>query len=119
MTIADWILFLVVGTLATNHILVRLPGWQDRAWLFWLVQAANVAAAGYLVGWGLPGFDGDLAMVNYVIALLFVIRAVQNNNRWGTARAARRDPDASDKAAKKAAIAAALARGQEGEAAEE
>lgn len=110
MTPGDWILFAVVSVLATNHVLIRLPGWQKRAWLFWLVQLLNLSAAGFLLVEGLPGFSGTLSVVNYVLALLFVVRAVQNNNRWG-----RRGKDGlrSDEAdSRKAAIRAALRRGE-------
>lgn len=110
MTPGDWILFAVVGALATNHVLIRLPGWQGRAWLFWLVQLMNLVAAGYLVGVGLPGFTGNLGVVNYVMALLFVVRAVQNNNRWGKRGRAATDAAAGD--ARKEAIREALRKGE-------
>jgi hypothetical protein len=110
MTPGDWILFAVVGALATNHVLIRLPGWQDRAWMFWLVQLMNLVAAGFLVGVGLPGFSGNLAVVNYVMALLFIVRAVQNNNRWG--KRARAHAGVEDADARKEAIREALRRGE-------
>lgn len=110
MTPGDWILFAVVGTLATNHVLIRLPGWEQRAWLFWLVQLMNLGASAYLLAAGLPGFTDNLTVVNYVLALLFIVRTVQNNNRWG-----KRDRGAaggSDDDARKAAIREALRRGE-------
>lgn len=110
MTPGDWILFAIVGALATNHVLIRLPGWADRAWLFWIVQLMNLAAAGFLVGVGLPGFSGNLAVVNYVMALLFIVRAVQNNNRWGKRKRAQVQEQDTD--ARKDAIRAALRRGE-------
>lgn len=110
MNVGDWILFAVVGTLATNHVLIRLPGWEQRAWLFWLVQLMNLAAAVFLLAVGLPGFSGNLAVVNYVMALLFIVRAVQNNNRWG--KRDRGGPKAVDADAKKEAIREALRRGE-------
>lgn len=110
MTVGDWILFAVVGALATNHVLIRLPGWQQRAWLFWLVQLMNLAAAGFLLAVGLPGFSGNLVVVNYVMALLFIVRAVQNNNRWGKRN--KGPQQAADADAKKAAIREALRRGE-------
>ncbi|MEC7949305.1 MAG: hypothetical protein VX265_17185 [Myxococcota bacterium] len=110
MTPGDWILFAVVSVLATNHVLIRLPGWQQRAWLFWLVQLLNMSAAGVLLLEGLPGFSGNLSVVNYVLALLFVVRAVQNNNRWGRRGQDGRQSDEADE--RKAAILAALRRGE-------
>ena len=110
MTPGDWILFAVVGTLATNHVLIRLPGWEQRAWLFWLVQLMNLGASGYLLAAGLPGFTDNLTVVNYVLALLFIVRTVQNNNRWG--KRARGAAGGADDDSRKAAIREALRRGE-------
>ena len=110
MTPGDWLFFAVVAALGTNHVILRLPGWEQRPLLFWLVQGLNLGAAVFLLTAGLPGFDGDLQVVNYVIALLFVIRTVQNNNRWGK-RAARRAE--STDASRRDAISAALKRGSQ------
>ncbi len=110
MNLDDALFFLVAGMLGTNHLLVRLPGWEDRVWLFWGVQALNVGATSYLLAWGLPGFTGNLRVVNYVFALLFLIRAVQNNGRWGEVRRRRQtDPDVE---ARKEQIREALQRGE-------
>lgn len=106
MTPGDWILFVVVGALASNHLLLRL------SWMFWPVQLMNLAAAGYLVGVGLPGFSGNLTVVNYVMALLFIVRAVQNNNRWGKRRGRRANAADGDAEARKEAIREALRRGE-------
>jgi hypothetical protein len=106
MTPGDWILFVVVGALASNHLLLRL------SWMFWPVQLMNLAAAGYLVGVGLPGFSGNLTVVNYVMALLFIVRAVQNNNRWGKRKGRRATAADGDAEARKEAIREALRRGE-------
>ena len=108
MNVGDWVFFAVVATLATNHVLVRLPGWERRAWLFWLVQALNVGCASWVLAVGLPGFDGNLAVVNWVVGLIFLVRAVQNNGRWSKARreAAAPPPDDDTKARIRAALQA-------------
>ena len=113
MTLADWVFFAVVATLAINHLLVRLPGWERRTLLFWLVQAMNVACASWLFTVGLPDFEGNLSVVNWVVGLIFLVRAVQNNGRWSEARRAARTGQPEDDT--KAQIRAAL---QAGEAAE-
>jgi hypothetical protein len=113
MTLADWVFFAVVATLATNHVLVRLPGWERRTLLFWLVQAMNVACASWLFAEGLPDFDGNLSVVNWVVGLIFLVRAVQNNGRWTEARRASRTRVPEDDA--KAQIRAALQAGEEEE----
>ena len=110
MNPGDWIFFAIVGTLATNHVLIRLPGWEQRSWLFWLVQLMNLSASGFLLAVGLPGFSGNLAVVNYVLALMFIVRAVQNNNRWGARDRGSADGTAED--AGKEAIRDALRRGE-------
>lgn len=109
MTAGDWIFFGIVATLGVNHVLVRLPGWERRLVLFGVVQLLNVGCASWVMSMGLPGFDGDLAVVNWVVGLLFIVRAVQNNSRWSEARKQARRADPMD--ARKAAIRAALERG--------
>ena len=113
MTLADSVFFTVVITLATNHVLVRLPGWEQRTVLFWFVQLLNVACASWLLAYGLPGFDGNLAIMNWVIGLIFIVRAVQNNGRWSEARRSRLSETEDDDA--RARIRAALRAGDDGE----
>jgi len=110
MTLADWVFFAVVATLATNHVLVRLPGWERRTLLFWLVQAMNVGCASWVLAYGLPGFTGNLEVVNWVVGLIFLVRAVQNNGRWTKARRALKEGGSDDE--EKARIRAALQAGE-------
>ena len=113
MTFADWVFFAVVAVLATNHVLVRLPGWERRTLVFWSVQALNIACASWMLAVGLPGFDGNLAVFNWVVGLLFIIRAVQNNGRWSEARQSNRSAGEDDDA--RARIRAALRAGDDAE----
>ncbi|MBO85395.1 MAG: hypothetical protein CL927_08555 [Deltaproteobacteria bacterium] len=106
MTISDWVFFAVVAVLATNHVLVRLPGWERRTALFWCVQALNIACASWMLAVGLPDFEGNLAVFNWVVGLLFIVRAVQNNGRWSEARQQARSVTEDDET--KARIRAAL-----------
>ena len=55
---------------------------------------------------GLPGFEGNLAVFNWVVGLLFIVRAVQNNGRWSEARKQARAGTEDDEA--RARIRAAL-----------
>jgi len=110
MTLGDWIFFGIVATLAVNHLLVRIPGWEHRTLLFLVVQALNIGCASWVLAMGMPGFDGQLAVVNWVVGLLFIVRAVQNNSRWNKARKAAKGADPM--AARKAEIRAALERGE-------
>jgi hypothetical protein len=110
MNIGDWIFFGILATLAVNHLLVRLPGWERRVVLFAIVQALNIGCASWVLALGLPGFDGQLTVVNWVVGLLFIVRAVQNNGRWTKARKATRDTDPMED--RKAEIRAALERGE-------
>ena len=111
MMLDDALFLGVVAALGVNHLLVRLPGWERRAWLFVLVQVSNVGIASGLAGVGLPTLRGDIRVFNYVLALLFVMRAVQNNRRWSDARrAARRAADQGD-AARRDRVREALRRG--------
>ena len=109
MNIGDWIFFGIVATLAVNHLIVRLPGWERRVVLFGIVQALNIGCASWVMSVGLPGFDEQLAVVNWVVGLLFIVRAVQNNSRWTKARKAARQTDPMED--RKAEIRAALERG--------
>jgi hypothetical protein len=113
MTLADWVFFAVVATLATNHVLVRLPGWEGRHVLFWFVQLLNIACASWVLAFGLPGFDGNLTIVNWVVGLIFMVRAVQNNGRWSAARQRSGSDTEEDDA--RAKIRAALRAGDTGE----
>ena len=110
MTLADWVFFAVVATLATNHVLVRLPGWEQRNVLFWFVQLLNIACASWVLAFGLPGFEGNLTIVNWVLGLIFMVRAVQNNGRWSEARRSRRL--GTDEDEERAKILAALRAGE-------
>lgn len=108
----DAILLAVVGVLAANHVVVRVPGWERRPILFWGAQALNLIAAIYVMAAGIPGLDGPLRIFNWVFGLLFVVRIVQNNQRYGDARreASRAHSDGDEE--RKERIRAALRAGE-------
>lgn len=108
----DAILLAVVGVLASNQLVARLPGWAGLAPVFWVMQAFNVGAAIYVMALGIPGLDGNLKIFNWVFGLLFIVRIVQNNQRYGAARRDARKGSATDERARKERIRAALQAGE-------
>lgn len=111
MSESDLIFFATVAVLACNHAVLRIPGWLERVWLFWGVQALNLAAAVYLILVGLPGFEGTLAIANWMFGLLFIYHIISNNRRLQRALAVkkRQNRDGS----KEEKIRAALKAGEE------
>lgn len=105
----DAVLFGVVAALGVNHVLLRIPGLEGRTVPFAIAQALNLGAIVLLGTLGVPGFTGGMKVMNFVLAGLFVLHAIQNTNRWAAARAEARG--AADEA-KRARIAAALQRGE-------
>lgn len=113
MTPGDALLFVVVAALATNHVISRVPDWALRAWLFWPLQLANLVSISFLVGWGIPGLEGNIAVFNYVLALLFIMRSIQNNKQWGEARRQARKKAARQDDAERQRVLDALRRGED------
>lgn len=81
MTESDLILFFVVGVMGINHLTLRLPNWEKRLWLFWITQLSNLLIACYLIWYGIPDFQGQLWVMNLMIALLFIFHIITNNRR--------------------------------------
>jgi len=112
MTLGDIILFAVIGVLAGNYVVTRLPRWEERMWLFWLQQGLNFGVLLFLVIEGIPDIPGPFGIFNYVFALLFMMRVIQNNTRLTRARQESREVKRDVVDEKRAALAAALARGE-------
>lgn len=115
MTLGDAILFAIVGVIAGNHVVVRLPGWHRRLWLFWLMQGLNLGIIVFLLVEGIPSLEGPLVVFNYIFALLMMLRIVQNNTRLTAARAAAEDEDQAEATSKAEALRQALERGRAGD----
>lgn len=113
MTQSDLILFAAVAVLASNHALLRIPGWVERVWLFWLVQLLNLGAACYLIVMGIPEFRGTMAIANWMFGLLFIYHTVSNNRRLQRAMKAGRQRSAADEEEHRARIRAAIKAGEE------
>ena len=109
LSVGDLILFAVLGIFGANHLVLRLPGWQGRAWAFWLLQGLNMGVVCFLILRGIPILLGPVAIFNYILALLLVMHTVQNNNRWGN----RRVGEETNLEEKKARLREALKKGED------
>ena len=84
MTPADLALPVVIGTMAANHLVMRVVALRGHPLAFWPLQVLNLVVGSSLIMLGLPGFD-TLPIVAWMLALLFFFRVVLNNNerqRW-------------------------------------
>jgi len=79
MTPSDWQLFGLLAILASNQVILRLPNWERRLWIFWPLQAMNLIAGCYLLVWGIPEFRAELRIVNWMIGLLFIYHTINHN----------------------------------------
>lgn len=68
----------LVGLLALNQLVMRVGGLRGRLELFWGLQVVNVGAGAAILWFGLPGLDG-VPVFSWLLGLLFLFRAVQNN----------------------------------------
>ena len=78
MTFGDWLFFGVIIVLVVNVFVARLPGWEKRRKLFWLIQALNITFGSLVIYFELPDLP---TIVNFVIGLLFFFHVLQNNMR--------------------------------------
>lgn len=113
MEVGDAILFAVIAALAANSVLFLWPGWDRRRAIFYTVQVVNLLVAIFLMAVGVPSLDGSLEIFNWVIGGLFIVRIVSNNNRYADALRKRGKVEASRLDDKRAAIQAALRRGEQ------
>ncbi len=118
MTLGDGILFAVVAIMAGNYLVMRLPGFERRLWLFWLFQGLNLGLIIFLLVEGIPGLEGPIRVFNYIFALLMMLRIVQNNSRFTRVQAELRDAEKAAAGDKEQALKAALERGRAAEASE-
>ncbi|MDP6935321.1 MAG: hypothetical protein QGG40_20545, partial [Myxococcota bacterium] len=65
MDLGDAVLFGAVVVLGFNHLLRQVPGWHQRMVPFWFLQLANLGAAVFFAGWGLPGLQGPARYVSW------------------------------------------------------
>lgn len=98
MTAGDWVLFGAVALVGANQLAGRMARNRKYRVPFWALQALNFAAALWLMLAGIPGLQGAVRVLNWVLALLVVFRFVQNNNALlDAARQRAREADQSQK----------------------
>lgn len=119
MTPADLALPVVIGTMAANHLVMRVVALRGHPLAFWPLQVLNLLVGSGLILLGLPGFD-TLPIVAWMLALLFFFRVVLNNNERQRWLLEQRDRDArkGDQAVREAFMDA-LRRGEAREASDE
>ena len=76
---SDLIFMLMIAIIALNQFLIRSKLWLTIPALFWVIQACNIGLGSWVLVYGLPGFIGDLAVINWLVGPLFLYHAVQNN----------------------------------------
>ena len=111
MDIGTTLILVVTALLGINHMVFRLPGWENRTALFWCVQFTNLTAVILLLTLGIPGFSGATHAINWVLGLLFVLHIVTNNGRLVAAKTGATEAADSALNEKRDQIKAALHRG--------
>jgi hypothetical protein len=109
------LILVVVALLGINHMVFRLPGWEDRPAVFWGVQLTNLTTVILLLTIGIPGFAGATHAINWVLGLLFVLHIVTNNGRLVAAKTGASESADSALNVKRDQIKAALQRGNNAE----
>jgi len=111
MDIGTTLILIVAALLGVNHMLLRLPQWENRLGIFWTVQFTNLAAVILLLAIGIPGFSGATHAINWVLGLLFILHIVTNNGRLVAARSGANTQEEEALNEKRDQIKAALQRG--------
>jgi len=89
------LLLAVVGLMGLNRLIFVAPNWERFRAPFWGVQLLNFGTACALVLWGIPEFQqGQLKVVNLMLAALMVMHIITNNRKLSRAlRAMKRGVD--------------------------
>ena len=82
MTETDLIFMALVALLAINQFVIRTKQWEKRQWLFWFLQLSSVLYGSWVIIWGIPGFTGQLNIINWLVGLLFYYHAARNYIRF-------------------------------------
>ena len=82
MDLSTTLLLTVVGLMGLNRLIFVIPNWEGFRLPFWGVQLLNLGAACALVVWGIPEFrEGQLQIVNLMLAALMVMHIITNNRK--------------------------------------
>ena len=82
MSDTDLIFMVLIALLATNQFVIRTKQWEQRQWLFWFLQLSSVLYGSWVIIWGIPGFTGQLNVINWLVGLLFYYHAARNYIRF-------------------------------------
>ena len=81
MDLGTGIILAVAALLGANHLATMGQDFHQRRAVFYGIQLANLAAACFLVVYGIPGFAPPLGIVKYLLAGLLIFHIVQNNRK--------------------------------------
>lgn len=82
MSNTDLIFMGLVALLALNQFVIRTKQWEQRLWLFWILQLSSVLFGSWVLIWGIPEFKGQLNVINWLVGLLFYYHAARNYIRF-------------------------------------
>ena len=82
MSDTDLIFMVLIVLLAVNQFVIRTKQWEQREWLFWFLQLSSVLYGSWVLIWGIPGFTGQLNVINWLVGLLFYYHAARNYLRF-------------------------------------
>ncbi len=80
---ATWGFLALLSVIAANRLGLPALGQRVGDWVYWPIQAVNVAGAVYLLGWGLPGLGDGLRIVDVFVAGVLVLHLLENHLRRG------------------------------------
>lgn len=94
MDLSTAVLFGVVGLLALNQVVARVPSLLRRDAVFFSLLVVLLAAGTLILSQGLPGFE-DMPAVSFVVGLMFFLHVAQDlalrNRLLARARASAQD----------------------------
>ena len=82
MSNTDLIFMILIALLAINQFVIRTKQWEHRQWLFWALQLSSVLFGSWVLIWGIPGFENELNVINWLVGLLFYYHAARNYLRF-------------------------------------
>ena len=96
MSETDLIFLCLMGILGVNQFVVRTKQWETRMWLFWSLQLSSVLFGSWVLLWGIPGFSGELNVINWLVGLLFFYHAARNYLRFQEFQAEQKHSSSED-----------------------
>lgn len=78
----DLIFMILIALLAMNQFVIRTKQWESNLGIFWFLQLSSVLFGSWVLIWGIPGFEGQLNVINWLVGLLFYYHAARNYLRF-------------------------------------